>query len=162
VEADEALSRGDPSGALGLYQRAKEIVDRAGCADNVGPVLYGIGRCNFALNRFEKALEAYLHGKQLIEGNRAISNPQSGYIIYILSDLGTLYMNMGDYAEAKKAAVECLSLIESRKQERWLPEYTTRYGLAQSWATLGNVAAWEEVRKALWFIWKSHSVFLAR
>src|SRR6185503_4365397 len=114
----------------------------------LGPLYYGLGRCNFALFRFAKARESYLLGREVLKELRRtgargfVESAQSEYLLYVLCDLGLLCINIGDFVEAREFAIEGLALIESLEGAgKPMAQGAVRYGIAEFRATLGRVAS---------------------
>jgi CHAT domain-containing protein/Tfp pilus assembly protein PilF len=162
ADADNAYRKGDLATALSVYERAEELAKRLNLKDNLGPLLYRIGRCNFGLNRFEKARSAFIRGKAILEGlEKKTPGTGTAYLIYTIGDLGTLYLHMREYAEAKKTALESLIFAESvNASANPFAATLARRGIAVALAILGNVAASEgEYESSLSYLQKSLSLF---
>jgi tetratricopeptide (TPR) repeat protein len=162
AEADRAYRQGALTTALNLYERAEELGDLFNLKDRVGPLLYWIGRCNFGLNRLDDAREAYIKGRAVLkELQNGTTYHETEYLIYIISDLGTVYLNMGEYAEARKTAIEGLALSESiGASAPASARSVAKHGIAVAWATLGNAATNNgEYQASLSYLYRSLDLF---
>ncbi len=122
----------DPPAA---YQLALEISTRLNNKRLSGLTQYKIGWYQFGQGRIADAIESYLHSKQLLEQAQARRD-----LIYVLADLGTLYIFSADYVRAYQYSQDSLTVAEqfkgTKEPDSFWPD---QYGIATALANLGNV-----------------------
>lgn len=97
---------------------------------------YKIGWAEFGRGNIANAIEKYLESKRLFEKARARRD-----LIYILADLGSLYIYSADYKTSKVYSEQSLALAEQLKGSSdpagaWPDEY----GIGTALSNLGNIS----------------------
>jgi CHAT domain-containing protein len=116
--------------------------------------LFGLGRVQFETSDFQRAMESYTRSLKAFEqlGSKLDS-------IYILNDLGALYINTGDYKTAKEVSQQSLSLTSSLSKGNESLIFF-RYSKAIAWSNLGYISTWEgDYRSAVDYLQRSLSQF---
>lgn len=122
----------DPPAA---YQLALEISTRLNNKRLSGLTQYKIGWHQFGQGRIADAIESYSHSKQLLEQAQARRD-----LIYVLADLGTLYIFSADYVRAYQYSQDSLTIAEQFKGTKEPDSlWPDQYGIATALANLGNV-----------------------
>ena len=97
---------------------------------------YYSGRAYSGLNELSQAVGAYEKSRAYFE--------QAGLrrdLIYILADLGSLYVILGDYSRAKDYSERALAMLEETKKEKRLPAiWPDEYGQTRALATLAEIS----------------------
>jgi CHAT domain-containing protein len=122
--------------ALYLYDVAIEVAQALGDKKRLGATWYNKGLTYSGSGKTQAAIQAYTVAKQFFEEAGAQRD-----LIYILSDLGTLYLYSEDYKQAKDYSEQCLKLAEALKNSSaekgaWPDEY----GVASALSTLGMLS----------------------
>lgn len=96
---------------------------------------YRIGWAEFGRGNITSAIEKYLESKRLFEEAHAKRE-----LIYILADLGSLYIYKSDYETAKLYSEQSLSLADQVKGSNE-PEgaWPDGYGIGTAFSNLGNI-----------------------
>lgn len=117
------------------YQLALEISTRLNNKRLSGLTQYKIGWHQFGQGRIADAIESYSHSKQLLEQAQARRD-----LIYVLADLGTLYIFSADYVRAYQYSQDSLTIAEQFKGTKEPDSlWPDQYGIATALANLGNV-----------------------
>ncbi len=118
--------------ALFLYETAIEVAQTLGDKKRIAAACYNRGLTLSGAGRTQEAIGAYQQARQLF-----IEAGCERDLIYILSDLGTLYLIAEDFIQARSYSEECLRLAESLKQ-RAAPAgaWPDEYGVASALSTL--------------------------
>lgn len=119
--------------AIYLYNVAIEIAHALGDQKRLGATWYNKGLAYSGSGKTQAAIQAYIVAKQFFEETGARRD-----LIYIFSDLGTLYLLSENYKEAENYSEQCLRLAEVLKNSSvgkgaWPDEY----GVASALSTLG-------------------------
>jgi len=122
--------------AIYLYDIAIEVAQALGDKKRLGATWYNKGLTYSGSGKTQAAIQAYTVAKQFFEEAGAQRD-----LIYILSDLGTLYLYSEDYKQAKDYSEQCLKLAEALKNSSaekgaWPDEY----GVASALSTLGMLS----------------------
>ncbi len=122
--------------AIYLYDVAIEVAQALGDKKRLGATWYNKGLTYSGSGKTQAAIQAYTVAKQFFEEAGAQRD-----LIYILSDLGTLYLYSEDYKQAKDYSEQCLKLAEALKNSSaekgaWPDEY----GVASALSTLGMLS----------------------
>jgi CHAT domain-containing protein len=105
----------------------------------LGRVIYRRARINFEHDNISIAIQDYLESMATLEIAGARRD-----LIYVLSELGTVYIYAADYLKAEQHSRESLSLAESVKNGKDVPGLLPdEYGMAFAWSNLGQVAQWK-------------------
>jgi CHAT domain-containing protein len=117
------------------YQLALEVASRLSNKRLSGLTYYKIGWYQFGQGEIADAIQSYLQSKRLLEEAQAQRD-----LIYVLADLGTLYIFAADYEKAYQYSQESLAAAElskgSKESESLWPD---EYGTATALSNLGNV-----------------------
>lgn len=113
---------------------------------------YKIGWAEFGRGNIASAIEKYLESKRLFEEAHARRD-----LIYILADLGSLYIYKGDYKTSKVFSEQSLALAEQVKgSNEPVGAWPDEYGIGTAFSNLGNVSKHDsEYDKAIEFFQKS-------
>jgi CHAT domain-containing protein len=119
--------------AIYLYDVAIEVAQALGDKKRLGATWYNKGLAYSGSGKTQSAIQAYLVAKQFFEEAGAQRD-----LIYIFSDLGTLYLLSENYKEAKAYSEQSLRLGKVLKNSgvekgAWPDEY----GVASALSTLG-------------------------
>ncbi|MEP7338470.1 MAG: CHAT domain-containing protein [Acidobacteriota bacterium] len=122
--------------AIYLYDVAIEVAQALSDKKRLGATWYNKGLAYSGSGKTPAAIQAYTVAKQFFEEVGAQRD-----LIYILSDLGTLYLYSEDYKQAKAFSEQCLKLAEILKNSSaetgaWPDEY----GVASALSTLGMLS----------------------
>lgn len=117
------------------YQLALEIASRLNDKRLSGLTQYKIGWNQFGKGEIAQAIESYLQSKRLLEQAQ-----QRRDLIYVLADLGTLYIFSADYVKAFQFSQDSLAVAEQFKgTKETISLWPDEYGIATALANLGNV-----------------------
>ncbi|MGE0128938.1 MAG: CHAT domain-containing protein [Blastocatellales bacterium] len=135
-QASLAYHSADAEKAIQLYDVAIEVAQVLNDKKRLGAAWYNKGMAYSGSGKPQAAIQAYTAAKQFFEEAGAQRD-----LIYILSDLGTLYLYSEDYKQAKDYSEQCLKLAESLKNSSvekgaWPDEY----GVASALSTLGMLS----------------------
>jgi tetratricopeptide (TPR) repeat protein len=113
---------------------------------------YNTGWAEFGRGNIAGAIEKYLESKRLFEEAHAKRD-----LIYILADLGSLYIYKGDYKTSKVYSEQSLGLAEQVKgSNEPVGAWPDEYGIGTAFSNLGNVSKHEtEYDKAIEYFQKS-------
>lgn len=117
---------------------------------------YKIGWAEFGRGNIASAIEKYLESKRLFEEAHARRD-----LIYVLADLGSLYIYSADYKTSKVYSEQSLALAEQLKGSKeptgaWPDEY----GIGTALSNLGNISRHDgEYDKAIEYFQKSLSAY---
>ncbi len=143
------------SRALFLLDAAKEVAEQLEDQKLVASVWYYIGKIHSDNGDYKIAIAAYLKSKQAYEAARA-----NAEIVYILGELGTLYLFAADYEKAKEYSVQSLSLAGTLSETEWASVRLTHRGKAAALSNLGNISKQDgEYDRALDYLQQSLTVF---
>jgi len=124
-----------PERALWLYGVAVKVAERLGDQKLVATTWYKIGRSYSGMGKMEESIQAYLTSKKAFEAAGLERD-----LIYILSDLGTLYLYVDDYRQARAYSEQSLRLAESLKNNNAPPgAWPDDFGVAGALSTLASL-----------------------
>ena len=117
------------------YELALEVASEANDKRLSGLTHYKIGWHQFGQGEISDAIQSYLQSKRLLEEAQARRD-----LVYVLADLGTLYIFAADYVKAYQSSQDSLAVAEQVKgtneaEGLWPAEY----GTATALANLGNI-----------------------
>ena len=121
--------------ALWLYGVAIQVAERLSDQKLVATTWYKIGGSYSGMGKMEESIQAYLTSKKVFEA--------AGFerdLIYILSDLGSLYFYVDDSKQARVYAEQSLRLAESLKNSNAPPgAWPDSFGVAGALSTLASL-----------------------
>jgi len=130
-----------PQKALEAYENSIRLTSEPALQDqrpNVKRVLamalYGLARVRFETSAFQSAIESYNRSLKVFEELDSKLD-----CIYILNDLGALYLATGDYKTASDFSHRSLSLTEALSPGKEL-QIPIRYSKAVAWSNLGYIS----------------------
>ena len=130
-----------PQKALAAYENSIRLTSEPALQDqrpNVKRVLamalYGLARVRFETSAFQSAIESYKRSLKVFEELDSKLD-----CIYILNDLGALYLATGDYKTASDFSHRSLSLTEALSPGKEL-QIPIRYSKAVAWSNLGYIS----------------------
>src|SRR5205807_3509815 len=117
---------------------------------------YNIGWAEFGRGNIASAIERYLESKRLFEEAHARRD-----LIYILADLGTLYIYKGDYKTSRIYSEQSLALAEQVKGSNdSVGAWPDEYGIGTAFSNLGNVSKHDsDYDKAIEYFQKSLTAY---
>lgn len=117
---------------------------------------YKIGWAEFGRGNIASAIEKYLESKRLFEEAHARRD-----LIYILADLGSLYIYSGDYKSSRVFSEQSLALAEQVKgSNEQVGAWPDEYGIGTALSNLGNVSKHDsEYDKAVEYFQKSLAAY---
>ena len=117
---------------------------------------YTIGWAEFGRGNIASAIEKYLESKRLFEEAHARRD-----LIYILADLGSLYIYRADYKTSKVYSEQSLALAEALKDSsESAGAWPDDYGIGTALSNLGNVSRHDgEHDKAIEYFKKSLAAY---
>ena len=119
--------------AIAIYQIALEVAERLPHPRAAAITHYNLGRTYSGAGKIKEAITAYEASRKAFAGTEFRRD-----LLYILSDLGTLYLNLAQYEMAKQYAEQTLALAEDLNLKAspaglWPDEF----GLAGAWSLMG-------------------------
>ena len=119
--------------AITLYQIALQVADRLSNKRSLAITYYNLGQTYSGAGNMREAIAAYLASKYAFD---EAGCPRDG--IYLLSDLGALYLNLEQYEQAQQCAEQALALAAAVQhgnfpKARWPDDY----GIAGASSLLG-------------------------
>src|SRR5438045_1310191 len=127
-------------GALSISARSQQ--QPAGQKDSAeqlrhsAATYYEAGWAEFGRGNIASAIEKYLESKRLFEEAHAKRD-----LIYILADLGSLYIYSGDYKTSRVFSEQSLALAEQVKgSNEQVGAWPDEYGIGTAFSNLGNVS----------------------
>jgi CHAT domain-containing protein/Tfp pilus assembly protein PilF len=131
--------RNDSHQSLALYGIALIVGERLKDGRRIANTHYNIGKTYSSIGKTDAAIQSYLAGKTAFE-NAGLRRD----LIYILSDLSSLYFHASDYKQARSYAEQSLALAERLKggsdpAGAWPDDY----GVAGAWSILGALSRYE-------------------
>src|SRR5262249_25277112 len=103
--------------------------------------LYRVGRAEFDRGNTKAAKEEFLLSQRAFEEEKS-----PGDLVYVLADLGALFVYESDYEEGEEYSRKVLELSEAPSangHSEHAPAQPYRYGAAMAWSNLGHVARWK-------------------
>jgi tetratricopeptide (TPR) repeat protein len=133
--ASTAQRHGAPARSIEIYKLTVRVADRLNKPELVATTYYYLGRSYSGINDFENSIQAYETSRKLFE---QAGNESS--LIYVLADLGALYLAAEDYEKAQSHAEQSLAIAEQMKSS---PSNSSlgpiEYSQARSLHTLGAI-----------------------
>lgn len=121
--------------SLAAYRLALDVSSSLNDGRLSGLTYYKIGWYQFGEGKIADAIDSYSKSKQLLE-----TGPARRDLIYVLADLGTLYIFAGDYVKAYQSSQDSLAVAEQFKGTNEPASFwPDEYGVATALANLGNV-----------------------
>lgn len=125
-----------PEKALAIYNVALEVSGSLNDKKLLATTHYKIGLTYSGIGQTESAIQAHLTSKKIFEE----ANLQKD-LVYILSDLGSLYFHLQNYEEAKKYAEQSIALADSlRNSSAVAGAWPDNFGVAGALSTLGFIS----------------------
>lgn len=126
-------------GALSITAQSQQPASQAPSPEQLriaASTYYKFGWAEFGRGNIASAIEKYLESKRLFEEARARRD-----LIYILADLGTLYIYSSDYKTARIYSEQSLALAEQVKGTTEPPSaWPDEYGIGTALSNLGNIS----------------------
>lgn len=126
----------NPTQSLAIYEIALEVAEYIKDKSAIASTWYNLGITRSGLRQNAAAIQAYLHAGGLFE--------EAGLqrdLIYIYSDLSSLYFAAEDYARAKDYAGKSIALADSVKNSQMVAgAWPDKYGVAGALSTLGFIS----------------------
>jgi len=117
------------------YKLALEVASKLDDKRLSGLTHYKIGWYQFGQGEIADAIQSYLQSKQFLEETQSRRD-----LIYVLADLGTLYIFSADYVKAYQSSQDSLAVAEHSKDSNTTASlWPDEYGIATALANLGNV-----------------------
>lgn len=125
-----------PERALEIYEVALQVANQLNDQKLLAITHYNMGRTYSGLNNLTLAVETYLNSKREFEQAGLLRD-----LIYIFSDLGTLYFNLEDYQKARDYSEQSINLANKLKQTN-MPAglWPDEYGVAGALSTLSELS----------------------
>jgi CHAT domain-containing protein/Tfp pilus assembly protein PilF len=142
--------------ALQLYDAAIAVAQALDDKKRLGATYYNRGLTLSGAGKTREAIRAYTVAKKYFEEAGAQRD-----LIYILSNLGTMYLYLEDYKQASAYSEQSIRLAESLKSSAveagaWPDEY----GVASALSTLGNLSLREgDYSQAIDYLDRSLSLY---
>lgn len=126
----------NPNKALAIYNAALEVAGSLNDKRLQALTHYKIGLMRSGTGQTQLAIESYLTSKQLFE---EIGSQKD--LVYILSDLGSLYFHLENFGEAKRYAEASIALADMLKSDPAVLEARQdNFGVAGALSTLGFIS----------------------
>lgn len=139
AQAEAAYYSPIPQRALALYDLALEVARSLDDKKLLASTYYKIGLTRSGLNQSASAINAYQESRKLF-AEVGLSRD----LIYILSDLGSLYFHLQNFSEAKRYSEQSLALATSMNERPAPPgAWPDQYGVAGALSTLGFLSQQE-------------------
>ncbi len=121
--------------SLALYDIALAVADHLKDAMLLASTRYNIGRTYSGLGKTAEAIRSCLESKRLFESVGARRD-----LIYVLSDIGSLYLYARDYKQAKSYSEQSLAMAEAvRNSSEPIGALPDQYGVAGALSTLATL-----------------------
>lgn len=125
-----------PEKALAIYNIALEVSSSLNDKKLLATTHYKIGLTYSGIGQTESAIQAHLISKKLFEEAGLQKD-----LVYILSDLGSLYFHLQNYNDAKKCAEQSIALADSLKNSAAMAgAWPDNFGVAGALSTLGFIS----------------------
>lgn len=145
-----------PERSLAFYEIAIQVASQLNDSKLIATTQYNIGRTHSGLNHLTQAVEAYLISKTYFE--RAGLQRDC---IYILSDIGTLYLRLEDYQKSKDYSEQSIRLATQMKASNVTAgAWPDGYGVAGAFSTLAELSLREgDDAQAVEYLQKSLALY---
>jgi CHAT domain-containing protein len=142
--------------ALQIYDIAIEVAARLKDERRLATAYHNLARTCAASGKTKEAIQAYLTSKKIFEEAGMHKD-----VVYILSDLGSLFLYLQDYKQARAYSEQSISLAEALKNsDAPAGVWPERYGVAVANSTLGGVSEFEgNYAEAITLFQKSLAMF---
>ncbi|MGH9837987.1 MAG: CHAT domain-containing protein [Blastocatellia bacterium] len=128
-----------PEQALLIYGIAIEVATRLKDQRRLANAYYNLARTYAASGKIKDAIQAYLASKKTFEETGRHKD-----VVYILSDLGSLFLYSQDYQQAKAYSEQSVKLADELKNsDAPAGAWPVEYGAAVANSTLGGVNEFE-------------------
>lgn len=139
IDAASLNYYGTSDRAFDIYHVAAVVAERLQEKRLLASTYYYVGRAHSGLGQIPQAIDAYEQCRKTF----AEAGLQRD-IIYVLSDLGSLFLNLGDYEKARDYSEQSIALADRLKNERVeAGAWPDQYGVAKAMSNLGNVSVWQ-------------------
>jgi CHAT domain-containing protein len=139
AQAISAYFRSGTDQSLTLYGIALNVAERLKDGRRIAKTHYNIGKTYSGIGKVDAAIQSYLNSKEAFE--RAGMRRD---LIYILSDLSSLYFYASDYKQARSYAEQSLAMADRLKGSSDPPgAWPDDYGVAGAWSILGALSRYE-------------------
>jgi CHAT domain-containing protein/Tfp pilus assembly protein PilF len=116
---------------------------------------YRIGWFQFGQGNIDAAINSYLQSKSAFAAAQSKRD-----LIYILADLGTLYIYSSDYKQAKDYSQQSIAIAEEFNNSTAPSEWPDEYGIGTALSNLANISKREgEYDKALDYFQRSLELY---
>jgi tetratricopeptide (TPR) repeat protein len=130
---------------LSVYSVALRVANQVADQRLAALTHYRIGWFQFGQGNISSARDSYLQSKSAFAAAQSKRD-----LIYILADLGTLYIYSSDYKQAKDNSQQSLAIAEEFNNSTAPSEWPDEYGIGTALSNLGNISKREgEYDKAL-------------
>lgn len=133
--ASSAQSQQSPAKSIEIFHLGLRVAHKLNKPELVATTYYYLGRTYSRMRDVKNSIQAYETSRKLFEEAGSESN-----LIYVLGDLGVLYLTAEDYEKAQSYAQESLAIAEHMKS---MPSKASlgpnEYGEARSLQTLGAI-----------------------
>jgi CHAT domain-containing protein len=125
-----------PDHSLAFYNIALAVADYLKDVRLLASTHYNIGRTYSGLGKATEAIQSCLESKKLFEAVGARRD-----LIYVLSDLGSLYLYARDYKQARSYSEQAIAVAEAVKNTNEpAGAMSDQYGIAGALSTLGTLS----------------------
>jgi CHAT domain-containing protein/lipoprotein NlpI len=151
-----AYFRSGSDQSLTLYRIALNVAGRLKDERRIARTYYNLGKTYSSIGRIDAAIQSYLESKAAFE--RAGLRRD---LIYILSDLSSLYFYASDYKQARFYVDQSLTTAGKLKDSGDPPgAWPDDYGVAGAWSILGALSRYEgNYAQAIEQLQKSISIY---
>ncbi len=133
--ASRAYFYGTPDQAFEIYRGAATVARQLNDKRLIATTYYYVGRAHSGLGQNQQAIESYSKSREAFE-NAGLKRD----LIYVLSDLGSLYLNQEDYENAWEYSEQSIALADDlRNSNAEAGAWPDQYGVARSLSNLGNI-----------------------
>lgn len=133
--AAAAYYQESPDRSLKIYDVSIQVATKLGDPKLLAITYYNLARTFSGMNQPDKAIEPYEKSRQYFE--------QAGLrrdLIYVLADLGVIYLNKEDYQRAKEYSEQSILIADSAKpSDVPAASYPDNFGRARALQTLGEM-----------------------
>ena len=126
---------GSPSKSIEIYKLALRVADRLENPELLATTYYYLGRTYLGMNDLENSIRAYETSRKIFEQAGIENN-----LIYILADLGALYLTTEEYERARIYSEQSLTIAgQTKPSSTEEPLGPIEYSRAHSLQTLGQI-----------------------